>query len=315
MKASFLQNLRSKLDGIFSVRMVDEHLVIRLFTLKLCKKFAYKYDLYPVKEYGLNQETRNPKIIVSLTTFPARINTVYKTISTLLQQTVKPDKVVLWLAEEQFPEKNLPENLTNLEQYGLVIKWCEDIKSFKKLIPSLREFPEDIIITADDDIFYPANFVESLYSLYLQNPHCINANRAFLVKKRKDKTYMMKSRSYVFDSTYLPRYSNEFMTGYGTLFPPKSLHSDVFREDIFMKIIPTNDDVWFWAMALKNGTKVNVNPNGYKLKLIIDRSVQDCALWRKNMNNTTTGISGNDSVNLMKDTFSEVKNCLEQELG
>ena len=315
MSLVFLQNFRSKLDGLFSVRIVDEHLVIRLFTLKFCKKFKYEYNFQEINDIGINTESRNPRIIVSLTTFPARINTVYKTVTTLLQQTVKPDILVLWLAEEQFPNKQLPENLVNLEKYGLTIKWCKDIRSFKKLIPSLKEYPNDIIITADDDIFYPNNFVESLYNQYLKYPKFISANRAFLVKKKKENFYIMKSRSYIYDDTYLPHFTNEFMTGYGTLFPPNSLDKDVFRDDIFMKIIPTNDDVWFWAMALKKGTKVSVNPNGYKLKLIIDRTVQDCALWKKNMKNTTTGISGNDSVNLMRKTFEEVDTCIKSEIN
>ena len=67
--------------------------------------------------------------------------------------------------------------------------------------------------------------------------------------------------------------------------------------------------------GIKKGTKVNVNPNGYKLKLIIDRTVQDCALWKKNMKNTTTGISGNDSVNLMRKTFEEVDTCIKSEIN
>ena len=170
MSLVFLQNFRSKLDGLFSVRIVDEHLVIRLFTLKFCKKFKYKYNFQEINDIGINTESRNPRIIVSLTTFPARINTVYKTVTTLLQQTVKPDILVLWLAEEQFPNKQLPENLINLEKYGLTIKWCKDIKSFKKLIPSLKEYPEDIIITLDDDYYYDKDLLKTLLEEHEKYP-------------------------------------------------------------------------------------------------------------------------------------------------
>ena len=63
-----------------------------------------------------------------------------KTIKTLLKQTVKPDKVVLWLAEEQFPQKEneLPSELLELQNFGLTIKWCTDIRSYKKLIPAFN---------------------------------------------------------------------------------------------------------------------------------------------------------------------------------
>lgn len=105
----------------------------------------------------LNKQKRKEEIIVSLTSFPGRIHLVHKTIQTILLQSVKPDLVELWLAKEQFPnyEKDLPNELTNLIQYGLKICWCSDYRSFKKLVPSLQEHPDAIIVTADDDVYYP----------------------------------------------------------------------------------------------------------------------------------------------------------------
>ncbi|MBQ2886366.1 MAG: hypothetical protein IJE43_21810 [Alphaproteobacteria bacterium] len=47
----------------------------------------------------------NMKVIVSLTSYPARINIVHKTIESLLNQTYKADKVILYLAYEQFQIK------------------------------------------------------------------------------------------------------------------------------------------------------------------------------------------------------------------
>ena len=104
----------------------------------------------------LNKQKRKEEIIVSLTSFPGRIHLVHKTIQTILLQSVKPDLVELWLAKEQFPnyEKDLPNELTNLIQYGLKICWCSDYRSFKKLVPSLQEHPDAIIVTADDDVYY-----------------------------------------------------------------------------------------------------------------------------------------------------------------
>ena len=311
-KVSFLQNFKSSLSSFFSIQDIDDHYVIRLFGIKFCKKHKIEVDIKEVNQLGVTTEKRNPKVIISLTTFPARINTVYKTISTLLQQSVKPDEVVLWLADSQFPNHELPENLVRLQQFGLSIRWCEDIKSFKKLIPSLREFPNDIIITADDDIFYPENFVESLYEQYLKHPQFIHANRAFLIKRFWNK-YSMNARSYVYDNTYLPAFHNEFMTGYGTLFPPNSLDEGVFDSDTFMSIIPTNDDIWFWGHAVKKGTKINVNPNGYDLKLLFDRTVQDCALWKLNMDNTQVGTSGIGGVNKMCNYNPIIQNNLIKE--
>src|SRR5574344_1329516 len=312
-KISFIQNLKSMFSWWFSYQDIDDHYVLKFFGLKFCKKHSYNFELKEVNELGVTKEKRNPKLIVSLTTFPERINTVYKTISTILQQSVKPDEVILWLADEQFPNKELPENLTRLQQFGLSIKWCENIMSFKKLVPSLREFPEDILITAYDDIFYPTNYVESLYGEYLKNPQIIHANRAFVIKE-KNNILSINARSYIYNKTYCESFLNEFMTGYGTLFPPHTLHEDVLKSDIFMKLMPTNDDVWFWANAVKKGTKISVNPNSYSLKLMIDRTIGGTCLWKMNMKNTTIGINGNDAVNLMRDKYEEIRINLKKEL-
>jgi hypothetical protein len=48
---------------------------------------------------------------------------------------------------------------------GLEVRLCKNYRSYKKPIPALKEFPEVIIITFDDDILYPYDMVE---------PHCAN---------------------------------------------------------------------------------------------------------------------------------------------
>lgn len=304
----FFQNLKSLIFFLFSVNDIDDHYVFKIFGIKFCKKHSVKIEINKVTEQGVTQIKRNPQVIVSLTTFPARIDTVYKTISTLMHQTVKADRIILWLASMQFPDKNLPQTLINLQQYGLEIKWIDkDIRSFKKLIPALKEFPKDIIITADDDIFYPEKFIENLYNLYLKNPQYIHANRAFIIKKRPNERLYLKSRNYEYNNSYLPSYKNELMSGYGTLFPPDSLDKTAINNNLFMNIMPTNDDIWSWGMAVLKGTKIKVNPNGYKLKLIEDRTVQTIALKNMNRNDTNVGMSGRDGINKMCELFPEIE--------
>ena len=310
MKVSFWQNLKSDLAWLFSFNDIDDHYVIKLFGVKFCKKHRVEIDSKDVNELGVTAEKRNPQLILSLTTYPARINSVYKTISTLLTQTLKPDRVVLWLAEPQFPDKNLPENLTRLQEFGLEIKWVEkDIRSFKKLIPSLKEFPEDIIITVDDDNYYDPRLVEFLYNAYLEQPECIHARQAFVVKHDTKGKLVMKARNYVYNSTYLPSYMNEPVGCGGVLYPPDALDKNVLNEEQFMKEVPTNDDLWFWAHALIKGTKISVIKNNYKLKNYIVENSQQDALWQKNMINATStiGMSGYDTINLLRDKFPQIK--------
>ena len=99
---------------------------------KLAKILQFNLDFIDKKNsYALLKSKLDKKIIVSLTSYSARINTVHITIDSLLKQTFKADKIILWLAKEQFPrlEKDLPNNLLQQTKKGLTIKWWQ--KKFK----------------------------------------------------------------------------------------------------------------------------------------------------------------------------------------
>lgn len=109
----------------------------------------------------------NERIIVSLTSYKGRIAEVGKVIFSILQNTLQPYKIVLNLSTDEFPnkEKELPEDLLVLTSTSkFEIFWVkENTKQFKKLIPTLERFPNDIVISIDDDVIYPDCFIETLY--------------------------------------------------------------------------------------------------------------------------------------------------------
>lgn len=102
------------------------------------------------------------QIIVSLTSSGQRIHNAYLAIESIMQQTLKPNKIILWLAEEEFSHNQLPESLKILESRGLEIRFCEDQKTYNKLIPTLKLHPDDIIITIDDNVIYPIDLLDRL---------------------------------------------------------------------------------------------------------------------------------------------------------
>ena len=55
-----------------------------------------------------------------------------------------------------------------------------------------------------------------------------------------------------------PTYLNMATGVTGVLFPPNCCHKDIFNDTLFMKLTPTNDDIWFWAQACLKGTKTSV---------------------------------------------------------
>lgn len=199
-------------------------------------------------------------IIISLTSYPARIGTIHIVIESLLNQSLKADKVILWLAPEQFPNKevDLPQSLLDLREKGLTIGWYKDIRSYKKLIPTLRLYPDDIIVTADDDNVYQKDWLKKLYNNYKKYPTDIQAHRVTKFYYTKDRFYTAAGgNSYYIGANYL----NKLVGLGGVLYPPHCFYKDILNEDLIKQLAPTNDDQWFWLQAAMNGVKVRVVDN------------------------------------------------------
>lgn len=192
----------------------------------------------------------NHQIIVSLTTFGVRLSQVYLSIESIMQQTKQANRIVLWLSKE-LEGTTLPQTLINQMKRGLEIYYCDDIRSYKKLIPSLKKFPNDAIITIDDDLIYPITALESLINSYIEDSSYIYFNRAHRAKLSKDK--FMPYKNWEQRISYEDVSKLNFpTTGGGTLFPPHIFNDEVFNEEVFMKDCKFADDVWFYAMTLYN---------------------------------------------------------------
>lgn len=237
------------------------------------------------KEFKLlaNKNLEIDNLIISLTSYPARINFVSQAIESLLNQTMKAEKIILWLAQEQFPkrENDLPEQLLDLIPKGLSIEWYKDIKSYKKLIPALLKYPNKVIVTADDDIIYAEDWLESLYLAYLKEPTLIHCHRAHKISFFRRK--LLPYKYWEINIKNVKPTFNNFLTGAGgVLYPVNCFYKFILREDLFMQLAPNADDIWFWAMAVLKGTKINVIGKNHSDLTYIEGS-QETALWKTNV--------------------------------
>ena len=206
------------------------------------------------------------KIIVSLTSFPAAIPYAVEAIRSVLNGSLLPDKIVLYLDAQKFPGEVLPPALEKLKAESPILEVRFDpaeIRSYKKLLPALRDFPNDVIVTIDDDIRYHADLLHDLVAMHKRVPDAIVAHRVRRVKPDAPYSKWRKYKWYdfIFKRLHFNHYVMQTGVG-GVLYPPHSLDEKMLDPSLFMALAPTVDDVWFWAAAVSKGTYVVPLPNG-----------------------------------------------------
>ena len=234
-------------------------------------------------EPGISEHTTvTSQLIVSLTTHTNRLHEAWLPIESIMQGSVRPNRILLWL-DERTKDQPLPVTLQRQQSRGLEIRYTEDLGPFTKLIPALREFPDAIIVTIDDDMLYPYDTLELLVNSYLQHPDCISANRVVGIEKSEDGHLRpLASWKEITDKSRISPL-NFFEGVCGALYPSHCFNSEVFRQTVFSSICPTADDIWFNCMALLNHTSiVSANAHYSTFPLWVNESVQDSALWRLN---------------------------------
>ncbi|MBQ8704668.1 MAG: hypothetical protein IJ524_09915 [Bacteroidales bacterium] len=108
------------------------------------------------------------KIIVTLTSYKHRLANLPTVLDTIFVQNMPPDVVVLNIAYGEV----LPDNVADyLKDHGVDIFRVADTKVYKKLIPTLKRYPHDVIITIDDDFLYPSGMIEDFMSIHTKHPN------------------------------------------------------------------------------------------------------------------------------------------------
>ena len=240
----------------------------------------------PKKRLASIEGLTHPHLVVTLTSYGRRAARITPhVLASLLVQTKRPDRIILWLDNVNFSEGNLPKRLSAMrDKYGIEIRFCEDIRSYKKLVPTLQLCPEDILVTVDDDLLYKRKLLESLYEAHLETPSmrlCALAHQP-VVKDGNFVSYRKWKHNVVChsDNAIFP------LGGAGTLYPPHALHTDVTDKNLFMRLAPQADDVWFWAMGEMAGTKTRLINFGYPLyqiDLLYQLLHKDASLMSSNL--------------------------------
>ena len=148
--------------------------------------------------------------------------------------------------------------MLELEQYGVEyhIDSERNLKSHKKYFYAMQEFPNDVVVTADDDVYYPSNWLSGFLKSYKMFPKAVSARRVHLMKKSgkelafynywEDQCRRVKTPSFALIATGCN----------GILYPPHCLKSEAFDERIFMELCFDADDIWLKCMEVLNDVPV-----------------------------------------------------------
>ena len=210
-----------------------------------------------------NDLKREVPLIVSVTQNESDFDELQICIYSLLNQTIFPDRIVLWLSDEYKNISNLPYEITQFIKNGLEIKFVKDLGVFNKTVYALKEFPNSIVVTASDEVYYQKDWLEKLYHSYITNPDNVHVHIADKIIFNENKILTSKKWNRFFDNECCG-FQYYINSDGGVLIPPNSLIKEVFREDVFMKYLPFNENLWIWMMSVLSSKKICIVKNHNK---------------------------------------------------
>lgn len=281
--------------GSWRLRQLRESWLARVRAVQARMRVASFPTVRARTSHGLSGQ-----LVVSLTSYPPRFPTLALTLRSLLDQTVLADRTILWVSAAD--RLALPPEVNALVELGLEIRECPDWKSYKKLIPSILEFPDAHIVTADDDLYYGPDWLAALVAESHEWPGCIVSHRAHLAKRAPSGEFR-PYRDWQLDTHERSSLSDQavlFPTGCaGILYPPRSLDPLVTDERLFTRLCPDADDVWFFWMAMIAGTRRRRTE--HRRPLICWRGTQDVGLVHRNL----WGGGNDEQIKAMQRHFSK----------
>ena len=283
--------LQSRNSFVNKILSVPRHII----------KYAANRHLPIILSRKVQDVKTDKRIIVSFTSFPARIDNVWQVVENMRHQSVQPWKIILWLSAEQFPNNDsVPKSLSERVGEDFEIRIVPgDIRSHKKHFYVFQEFPDHLVILIDDDIYYPSTMIEELLMAHARHPGAIICRYGFIMQF--DRTDMpLPYRKWTFWTGSYSGHSFFFGSGGGTLVLPRLMYSEVSNQKLFLSLTPLADDIWLNAMAYLAQTPIVKIKSG--IILTIDN--------KNNESLYTTNLFGNKNDEQLNNVIAYYKNRL-----
>lgn len=192
---------------------------------------------------------------VSLTSYGNRLASVHLAVESIGRGSVRPRRLILWV-EDPNVVADPPAELSRLQARGLELRLTDGYGPHTKYYPyASSQGPHvDPLVTADDDIIYPRNWLKALLVSYAGNPDAVTchwANR-ITVQDGRIGDYSSWKPSH----TTEPRRDHLALGVSGVLYPPRLLTRLAQEGTAFLEKSPTADDIWLHWVALQNRVPV-----------------------------------------------------------
>ena len=203
------------------------------------------------EKYQYGQE----RVIVSMTTIPIRKDKLLANIKSLIEQSYRYDKLIINVDDNlSYEDYQWYDNLRALDSRIEINRAEAKWRSCNKLLPTLKKYPNDAIITLDDDIYYPVDSIKKLVEMHNEEPDCIIAHEINPIYLTNEKTYVTYRNEY--DVMMLQKEWGKYLSNC-CLFPPHVFDgTDLYDYDKMMECTKgTHDELWFWAQSTLNGVQ------------------------------------------------------------
>lgn len=193
-------------------------------------------------------------VIVSMTTIPKRKEDLLKTLPYILKQKFVK-KICINLDNNLSKEDyDFYDKLIITDSRIEINKECDPKwRSANKLLPTIKKYPDEVIVTMDDDLSYDEDCVKELVEMYEKHPDCIISHEINPVICRNGKLEYLNAM----DIKLMQKEYGKYFS-HSCLFPPHVFDgTDVFDYDKMMKLTGgTHDELWFWEQSTLKGVKV-----------------------------------------------------------
>lgn len=201
---------------------------------------------------------------INITTINSRLDLCAATVWSLMQQTLVPDQINIWISKDKYLSddgiSDVPTWIYDLNKINNIVRviYVNNTGPYRKIIPAIRQAKDDdILIYADDDVIYAKTWLEKLINIFMHyKGNMVVASRIREKKKNVFGIYQSYSMLSLCNTNKI--FNKDFIiTGVGgCVLSRKHILDKYIYMDDFLNVCPRADDIWISKIIELSGTEV-----------------------------------------------------------